>query len=167
VTKAEHSTESPTPLHFGALHRKYLWVLSTCKETHNFVGRHRSAQEKTLHLVALEQPEQIQLFLGLDAFRNYFEAERMGERNDGRYDGPVLRIRAHAEHDAAAMTIDYALNGGEADSRTGKLIYSVQSLERAEQLIGVCHIEASAVVAYKQYGSFALARHAELDEWLD
>lgn len=78
---------------------------SPAKEPRKIVGRDRAAQEKTLHLVALEQPKEFQLFLGLDSFRNDFESEGMGQRNDRRYDGPAFRTLRYA-HDERPVDLE-------------------------------------------------------------
>jgi hypothetical protein len=57
-------------------------LILLAKQLQHLLRRQRPAEEVALHLVALEQPEEIQLFLGLDPFGNDFESEGMGERND-------------------------------------------------------------------------------------
>src|SRR5262245_32973146 len=49
---------------------------------------------------------------------------------------------------AATMTVDHALDDGQADPGPGKLVHGVQALERTEELARVVHVEADAVVAH-------------------
>ena len=51
--------------------------------------------------------------------------------------------------DPAAVLVDDALHGGQADAGARELPCVVKSLERAEQLAGVGHVEAHAVVAHE------------------
>ena len=59
--------------------------------------------------------------------------------------------------DAAAVAGDHALHGGEADARALELGGVVQALEGAEELVGVGHVEARAVVADEEDGLAARA----------
>src|SRR2546421_9816967 len=49
--------------------------------------------------------------------------------------------------DAAAMPVDDALHGRKADACALELARAVEALKRAEQLIGISHVEARAIVA--------------------
>src|SRR5436305_8528922 len=49
--------------------------------------------------------------------------------------------------DAASVPIDDALNSRQPDACALEFIGSVEALERAEQLVGKSHVEASAVIA--------------------
>src|SRR5437899_4888785 len=46
----------------------------------------------------------------------------------------------------AAMAVDDAAHGGQADAHARKLALAVQALEGAEQLVGIDHVEAHPVV---------------------
>lgn len=52
--------------------------------------------------------------------------------------------------DAATMLINDSLNSGQSDAAAGELILPVHSVEGTEQSVGVFHIEARAVVLYKE-----------------
>src|SRR5256714_6544645 len=65
--------------------------------------------------------------------------------------------------DPSAVTVDDTLDGGEADARALELVPAVETLERAEQLSGVCHVEARAVVADEVDGLAPLALPTESD----
>src|SRR6185295_18354937 len=51
-------------------------------------------------------------------------------------------VRGHL----TAVAMDDPLDGGEANAGTGELLGCVESLERTEQLRGVLHVEARAIV---------------------
>src|SRR5262249_33496527 len=65
--------------------------------------------------------------------------------------------------DATAVTIDDALNRGEPDARALEVVLRVKPLKDVEQLRGVGHVEAGAVVVDEVYGLSALVCRAELD----
>src|SRR5256714_1858777 len=71
---------------------------------------------------------------------------RLLEVGEGEIEGCPL---AHGPlgPDPAPVTVDDTLDGGEADARALELFVAVETLERAEKLSGVCHVEARAVVA--------------------
>lgn len=48
--------------------------------------------------------------------------------------------------DAAAVAMNDALHGREADARAGKFCLAMQTLEWAEQLAGIAHVESGAVI---------------------
>ena len=50
----------------------------------------------------------------------------------------------------AAVPVDDALDGGQADAGAGVLRRGVQPLEGREQHVGVGHVEAGAVIAYEE-----------------
>src|SRR5450755_2866191 len=52
--------------------------------------------------------------------------------------------------DAPAVPVDDALHGGEADAGALELELAVQPLKGAEELVGVLHVEAGAVVANEE-----------------
>src|SRR5262245_38986872 len=58
--------------------------------------------------------------------------------------GPRIRLRLRP--DAAAVAHDDAVRDGQAHARALELARTVQPLEHAEQLVGVLHVEARAVV---------------------
>ena len=58
------------------------------------------------------------------------------------------------------MSLDDAADVGEADARPLELGDQVQPLEDAEELAGVLHFEAHAVVAYEDDGLGLVARRA-------
>src|SRR5918995_516024 len=69
-------------------------------------------------------------------------ARRLKRKVEGRT-LPDRRARAHV----AAMLVHDALHGRESNSGAGELTIAVQSLKWREQLVGVLHVEARAVVA--------------------
>src|SRR5262245_17611849 len=73
----------------------------TDEELHELLGRQGLRKDVTLQLVALELPEQAALLLGLDAFCNDFQLERMRERDDSRYDREGVGIVGHRHHERA------------------------------------------------------------------
>src|SRR5687768_10691454 len=52
---------------------------------------------------------------------------------------------------------------GEADPGAGELGLIVETLERAEQPVGMRHVEAGAVVAHEENGAVVAGARAELD----
>src|SRR4029077_2984931 len=52
--------------------------------------------------------------------------------------------------DAAAVALNDALDDGEADASAFKIFRSVQPLKNFEQLVGVLHVKAGAVVAHEE-----------------
>src|SRR2546428_9281155 len=52
----------------------------------------------------------------------------------------------------AAVAVDDAAHGRQPDANAGKFALAVKPLERAEQLVGVDHVEANAVVPDEQAG---------------
>src|SRR5690348_13184124 len=54
-------------------------------------------------------------------------------------------------------------HGGEADAGAGELGFGVQALERAEELVGVLHLEAGAVVAHAEGGGAGVFLGEDLD----
>src|SRR5258705_1696198 len=63
----------------------------------------------------------------------------------------------------AAVAQDHALHDREADAGSGDLILGMQALEHAEELRGVAHVEADAVVAHPVDVLGALRLAADLD----
>src|SRR3712207_1299611 len=59
-----------------------------------------------------------------------------------------LPHRAFGPH-PAAMAVDNAAYGGQADAPSFELRRRMQALEGAKQLVGVGHVEPGAVVAYE------------------
>src|SRR5262245_15660977 len=72
-----------------------------------------------------------------------FRVERKGEIED----------RAPADlrfgPDAAAVTMDDALDGREPDPGPRVVARRMKALKRPEKLVGVAHVEARAIVAYE------------------
>src|SRR5262249_60631226 len=60
----------------------------------------------------------------------------------------------------AAMPMDDALNGREADSRAFELFREVQALEHAEQLVDMLHVESGAVVPHEYLHLADVVAHA-------
>src|SRR6185295_5900619 len=52
--------------------------------------------------------------------------------------------------DASAVTVDDALNVGQADAGAFKIAGAMQPLEDAEKFVGVLHVEAGSVVPDKE-----------------
>src|SRR6266851_4928171 len=67
--------------------------------------------------------------------------------------------------DSAAVPIDDAPDGGEADARTLEVGGGMQPLEHAEQLVRVFHVEASAVVPDHEGPAPVCVGGSELDSW--
>src|SRR5690606_7558033 len=70
------------------------------------------------------------------------------------------------EPDAPAVAIDDALHRGEANARAGEFVHAMQALEGAEQLVGVLHIEAGAIVAHEVHLPRAVFHDAYDDAWI-
>src|SRR5262245_12629808 len=62
--------------------------------------------------------------------------------------------------DAASVTRDDALDGGEANAGPGEVLLRVEALERAKQLGCELHIEPGAVIAHEVYGAAVAALRA-------
>ena len=58
-------------------------------------------------------------------------------------------INGSLRPDPPAMAQNDALRKGQANARSLVLLRAVQPLENAEELVGVGHVEARAVVAHK------------------
>src|SRR6059058_1370733 len=71
---------------------------------------------------------------------------RLLEVGDGEVEGRPL-VHSPFGPDSSAVAVDDTLHGGEADARAFELFTAVETLERAEQLAGVRHVESRAVVA--------------------
>src|SRR5256714_1303660 len=71
---------------------------------------------------------------------------RFLEVGEGEVEGRPL-VHGPLGPGATPVTIDDALDGGEAYPSALELVAAVETLERAEQLAGVRHVEARAVVA--------------------
>src|SRR6267143_205557 len=65
--------------------------------------------------------------------------------SESEVDGRPLVGRADGPH-AAPVPVHDALNRGQADADAGELVLAVQSLERAEELVHVGHVEPGAIV---------------------
>src|SRR5882762_10038139 len=65
--------------------------------------------------------------------------------------------------DATAVPVHDPLDGGQTDPDARELVLAVQTLERAEQLVGEGHVEAGAVVLDEVPGLTRTAVDAELD----
>src|SRR5437588_5867355 len=87
---------------------------------------------------------------------------RLLEVGEGEVEGCPLVHGPLGPH-PTAVTIDDALDGGEADARAFELVAAVETLERAEQLSGVSHVEARAIVADEVNGLALLALPTESD----
>src|SRR2546428_11742137 len=62
------------------------------------------------------------------------------------------------------MPVDDPLYVRQADSRALELVGAMKTLEDAEQLRGVCHLEADTVVAHEDYDlAIRLLGHTDLD----
>src|SRR6267143_1088775 len=64
--------------------------------------------------------------------------------------------------DAAAVPVDDALDRRQPDPRALILVARVQALKSAEQLVGVRHVEAGAVVAHIEHRAPVVAQAADL-----
>src|ERR1017187_317797 len=64
---------------------------------------------------------------------------------EGEPEGGPLALRS-LRPDAAAVPVDDPLNGCKPDTGAGKLGSGVEALERAEELVGIGHVEADTVV---------------------
>ena len=56
----------------------------------------------------------------------------------------------------AAMFLNDALDSSQSHARAFKIFRTVQSLKRTEELLGIFHVEADAVVAHEYRGSSVL-----------
>src|SRR5260370_19472792 len=65
--------------------------------------------------------------------------------------------------DAPAVPVHDALYRGEADAGALVLVRRMQALEGAEQLVGIAHVEAGAVVAHEEGRLLPVAQQADLD----
>jgi hypothetical protein len=65
--------------------------------------------------------------------------------------------------DAPTVAVNDALHGGQANARAGKLAHGMETLESAEEPVGIGRIESRAVVTHEvRQGSIA-TRHPKLD----
>src|SRR5512146_2562404 len=62
-------------------------------------GRHRRAEEESLHLVAAPRGEERELRIGLDAFGEHLEVEAVGERDDRFRDREASRVGRDLPHE--------------------------------------------------------------------
>src|ERR1041385_2841704 len=65
--------------------------------------------------------------------------------------------------DLAAVPVDDALDGGQANPGAFELSVAVKPLEGAEKFFGVLHVEARAVVLHEEDALAVLVDGAELD----
>src|SRR5712664_3783132 len=68
--------------------------------------------------------------------------------------------------DPAAVPVDDALDRRQPDPGALILVARVQALESAEELVGVRHVEAGAVVAHIEHRAPVVAEAADLYAWL-
>src|SRR5256885_16916769 len=52
--------------------------------------------------------------------------------------------------DSPFVLLDDAAHGGETDSRALEVRLAMQALKRREQLVGIAHVEADAIIAHKK-----------------
>src|SRR5256885_193341 len=64
----------------------------------------------------------------------------------------------------AAMSVDDALHGGQAQAVPGKLVRAMQAMEHAEEFVLVAHVKADAVVAHEIDNAFLGLARADADE---
>src|SRR6266704_3710241 len=80
----------------------------------------------------------------------------------GEIEGGAAIDRPLGPH-AAAVPVDDPLHRSEADAGPGKLLRRVEPLERAEQLVGVRHVEPHPIVPHEVHRMAVLRRDPELD----
>jgi hypothetical protein len=85
-------------------------------------------------------------------------SKRQGERRNLAHDtlGP----------DTAIVTVDDALDRGEADARALEPIRGMQPLERAQESVGIGHIEAGTIVPNDKNGFAVVLNRPDLDRCL-
>ena len=70
--------------------------------------------------------------------------------------------------DAPAMTVDDAVDRGQADTGAAEFFGVMETLEETEKLMGVSHIEASPVITDKEsdFACIQILAATEFDAWL-
>src|SRR5882672_4950516 len=105
-----------------------------------------------------------------------FPSSGLGLRHVGARSFHAIRFEREVERgalarlgigpDPAAVPMDDPLHRRQPDARALILVARVQTLESAEQLVGVRHVEAGAVVAHIENRAPIVAETADLYAWL-
>src|SRR5216117_2490007 len=103
------------------------------------------------------------LSMGLFADRLFVGGLLRSERKREEEDGAPADLRFGP--DAPAVPVHDALHGREPDAGSGIFGCGMQPLERAEELVGIRHVEARSVVADEKGPAPAILQGADFDAW--